>query len=81
MGTSNTLADAYQADRITHGPPCGVAVTRQTIAAEDVETLDRLMSDHLVSHAKISRALRHIGHHLSQASIGRHRRGDCGCGR
>ena len=63
------------------GPPCTVMLVRDKLSREDQNDLDRLIADRSVTSAAIERGLAKLGHKLTQHTVARHRRGDCGCAR
>lgn len=76
-----SLAEALAAqDDTPRGPQCTVAILLDDLAPEDATALTDALASTLPASA-ISRAVTATGHRLSQATIGRHRRGDCRCPR
>lgn len=76
-----SLAEAIAAENATpRGPQCRVALLLDDLAPEDATALSDAVASGLPASV-ISRAVTATGHHLSQATITRHRRGDCRCPR
>lgn len=75
--------DDVRAEQNGRGPgtKCGVAawlaVVGEKVAEEAMEALD----DESLTHSSIARVIGTYGGQVSQYAVGRHRRGDCSCGK
>lgn len=66
---------------------CGVGLVLDSLDPDLRAAVNEALGNRSVSHSRIAAALREVGaslpdgRPLAQQTIGRHRRGDCGCGR
>lgn len=65
-----------------HGMPCSVGVAlaamRPDVRAVFVEAMALPVRD--VQHVRVAELLEAEGHKVGKQQVGRHRRGECGCG-
>lgn len=62
-------------------PMCPVAKILAALSPKDRDVLVTALGNKNITHAAISAVLTDNGHTMRQDSIGRHRRGACGCAR
>ena len=74
------LADAIVAARPAVEPKCTVCRVRRLLSAEDQAALDAAIANDKVSDAQVAAGLRAEGYHMTDAPVGRHRRGACANG-
>lgn len=74
------FSDALAAQSTMKGPPCSFVDIMAGLDEDDRAALAAAF-DSTTSSSLIERALREIGISVSSATVRRHRRGDCGCGR
>lgn len=75
------LLDEFRNERSRTGTPCRVAVVRETMNVDDLVAFDDAVHDRTITAAAIERVLARKGIRLTAASITRHRRLECGCGK
>jgi len=74
------LAEALEREtRTRKGPECTVGLLLAMMSKADRELLQRYLDDPTATHAGISRALRAEGHQIKDATVSRHRAGECYC--
>lgn len=59
------------------GPRCTVCTLIDVLDVEDRDALLGALSDQTLQSRRLADALAEEGHHVSQHSVSRHRRGDC----
>ena len=74
-----SLLDAISAENITHGPKCTVATIKPSLSPADAADLESAFATPAFTAAAIARALRKNGHRITDNTVQRHRRGECGC--
>lgn len=63
------------------GPKCAVYLVRRSLSDSDRNDLDAALTDIMIANKAIVSALTARGYDIGLQSVGRHRRGDCSCGR
>ena len=63
------------------GPPCGIATVLAQLDSDDAVDLNIALADPSIEAKAIWRVLIARGFDISHQTLGRHRRGDCRCGR
>ena len=81
MSLSDKLKDAVTE---ASSKTCKVGTLLETLPPKDVDVLARILSvpesdPARVPNSQIGKILREEGHDVSNSSVDRHRRGDCGC--
>ena len=80
-----SLADRVQSIKggSNQGLPCSVGTLLNTLPKKDAAELRRLLESpwRIVPHNALERAIRGEGHDVGTGSVGKHRRGDCRCGK
>ena len=78
MGNLTAVIAGISARR--RGPQCTVAMILEKLAPADQKELATVLADHAISSQIIAQGiLEAYAIKVSQATIGRHRRGDCLC--
>ena len=62
------------------GPPCAIGVALTELDAADAIALAQALASDMQS-TMIARAMSSTGIRVAATTVGRHRRGDCACGR
>lgn len=75
------LARITEAAGTQRGPRCTVAVVLAKLDGSDRTDLEHALENRDVTASAIFRVLREDGHNIGDQAIGRHRRGECACGR
>ena len=65
----------------TRGPTCSVMLLLTELDEHDVDELQSWLDDQRITSESIYASLTNAGHRVGRQTIGRHRRGECGCGR
>lgn len=63
------------------GTACGVTRVLKSLSESDQKVLTAALADATIQHSAIERVMKAEGHRLPALTIGRHRRGECSCGR
>lgn len=65
------------------GLPCSVGTLLRTLPKKQAAELRQFLEApwRVVTHTSLERAIREEGHEVGTGSVGKHRRGDCRCGR
>ena len=66
--------------RKVQGPPCAIFVALAELDETDATALTTALASDMQS-TMIARALASVGYPVASNTVGRHRRGDCSCGR
>lgn len=75
------LSEALEAQtKKTQGPPCAIGVALTELDAADAIALTQALASDMQS-TMIARAMSSTGIRVASTTVGRHRRGDCACGR
>lgn len=73
------ISDIWQEQAAGFGPKCSVAAALRALGAEDAAKLRLAFATEGLQHTAISRWLRKHGLLVNDATIARHRRGECRC--
>ncbi len=66
--------------RTKKGPRCSIAAALRKVVDTERATVQGWIDDHDIKSAEIARAMSEVlGEQVGAGTIGRHRRGDCGC--
>ena len=65
----------------TRGPLCSVLLTLTELDEADRAELQSWLDDPRITSESIWTSLANAGHRVGKQTVGRHRRGECGCGR
>mgnify|MGYP001566039973 CR=1 FL=1 len=79
MGLLDEITAEQDASRV--GPRCYVALALGNLAADERADLEAALDDKGIRHTVIGAVLRRRGVKIGDHSVGRHRRGLCGCSR
>ena len=80
-GATMKLTEALEAQtKRVQGPPCAILVALTELDADDATALTTALASEMQT-TMISRALGSVGYPVASNTVGRHRRGDCSCGR
>lgn len=76
------LLDRFQASSGNHrGPACTVKRVAANLDPDEAADFEAAIASRDVTASAIARVMREDGHSISDQAIGRHRRGECACGR
>jgi hypothetical protein len=81
MGLIVALTDHRPEPGRTRGSICSVALVMSELEPHDVEELQSWLDDQRITSDAIFLSLTNAGHQVGRQTIGRHRRGECGCSR
>ncbi len=77
-----SLAKALDGTHLPVGGKCRVSKILAELDADDRAQVEAwLAHPNVPGHTHVARALTAIGHRILADSVGRHRRGDCNCGK
>lgn len=74
-----SIRDEARKAALVPGKLCQVAVIKREMSKKDAAELDEALGDIAIHGSAIARVLNGRGFTVTNASIQRHRRGDCSC--
>ena len=74
-----SLLEDIREESAAKGPPCGLQPLMDSLSTADRTDLETALADQSIYGSTIAKVLRARGYSLADATLRRHRKGDCSC--